>query len=375
MISRWIGGAAGLLLATAAFGQSLGAGFLTPDRPSDLAPSTRVGLVARSGGPQVAARGSSSPAGGRLPAFRGFGTGYDPDRTAFARAFRPSLARRFVPGVRPGSLVNGNEGVASMQDYYIVSALDRATAMDVPIMGWEPPGLPLEQGRIYIPPTDAGPFHQFFGLTPEREITAPLTDSKLSAADHMGIVTQGYVDDLMERARVAFKTGTTPGLKGREEYLSRALDLCDVVSDLDRKRGEATLLHLQGALAMRRSDRAAYDLYELTARDPEIFKTRPDFAAYFGDTQTFLDAALRDYIQLVELSKPEAEASLIQAYCAWALNDPDRMRRALTQADRLNRAGKFDEKVDETLRVMRFALTTESAAAAAPKSQVLPDKR
>ncbi len=368
MISRYVGGALGLLLVASSPGQSIGAGFLSSPRPSDLSPSTRVGRVAGGAtGPSApsarSAGGYSGPTGSNLPAFRGFGTGIDPDYDAYNRAFRPSMARRWFPRTNPGSLINAREGVATVGDLYMVTALAQATSMDIPLIGWESPRLPLEQGRVYVPPGDASPFHQFFRVARIREIEAPLIETHLSAADRMGVINQGYIDDLMSRAKAAFKDGTTPAMTGREEYLAKAMDLCDIVRGVGQGRWEATMLHLHASLLKQGPERAAYDLVELAKSNPDVFKTRPDFSAYYGDAKTFLEEPFKDFMRRVEVSQPRISTSLVQAYCAWVVNDMQRLRLALGRVDDMNRADKNDADIDRARRAMLGAFATDTAAA------------
>ncbi len=221
------------------------------------------------------------------------------------------------------------------------------------------PGMPLPYvGVGYVPGLDAHQytpraveptrFHELLGLTPTPPPVAggPVpsiavqleeeTAKRTARAEQEGI-------QYFKAATVEIRTidPTTRIERYQEcadcEYkLVQSIASLRLASDLDSQDHLPNVLLTHAYLEQRRPRMALDSLLEAVRRRPdfltlELGQEQP-FANYFGDARSgrsmFLEAQLRRYSRLSELSPDHAESLALEAYCTWRLGEHVRTHEA-----------------------------------------------
>jgi len=213
-------------------------------------------------------------------------------------------------------------------------------------------------GTPYFPPEPQGDaFHQFFGLMPARERPQTPQADQAPRYDSLSAIleeyNQRYVEELTARALEAFKVATAADVVDRAEALAEAQRLLKVACDLDREAYIPALLLVHATLERGQIGLAVLHLGEAVRRRPGIFSERPELAVYFGDP-ALLDEQMRRHLRIGDDNPTYEGAYALQAYCAWVLDDPARVRYALEQMAAASR--KAETLPDPRLARIRFAL-------------------
>ncbi|MFQ5805797.1 MAG: hypothetical protein ACE5I3_05035 [Phycisphaerae bacterium] len=359
------------LVATAAQGQWERARI---NRPSEWAPSTRVGQtggiytryedvakVPGGTGPRVGGLGLQRPTYfGAVGRIGGLAPAPMPAAFAFAQvgynarpARLPSLAG--MRGATPAELAR-------------VSGLWASQRPSVPLTGLGPYQIKLPDRPYYVPEPEGTALHEFFGLKPmavESRSETPVPVDGL-----VGLLEQENEQFLREYsswALSAFKHAMRDRAQDGGDALWEAQQALTAVRDLDLEAYIPCLLLVHTALERDQIRVGVRRLADTVRRHPSIFIERPDVASYYGDAEwleekqawrsELLEQQMRKHLRIGDENPGHPGAYVLQAYCAWVLNDPTRVRYAL---DRLMAA-------DQRAQVGAEAIAVRHALAAAMK--------
>lgn len=320
-------------------------------RPSEQGPSSRIGRVGgRATQLSVMEIGARAPGGGAArPIIGTFGLGSDPEPFDLPRAVLPSRVGRSFPWNRRAPLV-GFGGRYSEVDMRMVSGLDTALSLSLPLLGVESPRVRPAPMNYVPPPAAPSPFHEFFQLRPAPEAQEPagqLEPSK-TLAERLADWNERTVDLTMARALRAFKTATSPGAVAPREEMARAVSMLEGLRAVRRDDYVPDLLLLHAALARSQIATAGRHLLELVLRRPAFFQERPDVASYFGDPK-LLEEQMNAYVRVGDENPHAPEAQALQAYCAFILGDTSRVRLTLDAMSKLE--AQRSAEVDRALRI------------------------
>lgn len=341
--------------STAAVGQLANAARVS--RPSEQGPSATVGLVGGSytrfdslSQSQGQVRFNYQNAG--IGAFgRGLGSGGQQSRLYSGPAV-DAFGRR---GLRAGPAIYGaNTSPFNVGDLYYASGLEEATSYDLPLIGWESARIDSGNSAVYVAPSDATVFHNFFGLTPAREAPPPDTSTDKLPSELIGRINDRDINELLEKGKREFTLGTTLGRPDRNEHLAMAQDCFSGARRLDHKGWLPALLSVSVALERNRMETAVQALEEAVARNARALAERPDIISLYGSREHF-DATARSYYQLGTQASGDSKDVLLEAYFALLAGDKSRADAALRRAEDANRMLAV-ELTDRLCRAMRVAL-------------------
>lgn len=301
------------------------------NRPSQ-GPSQTVGLVGGLGTRESVRqidqrRPYGSTGGGPILGTFGLGRGADAGPPPLPDAVLPSrpLGRSF-PWNRRQPFINA-AGVYSTTDLQIISGLDLAQSLSMPLMGVDSPR--IIPPRYAEPPQPAAdsPFHAMFGL--QASAAAPPADEAAASGktltEHLEDANDRATALLLARAKHAFKTATLSESPARAEEMSRAISALEAVREVRPAEYEPELLLVHAELFRGRIWSATMYLQKLVAKNPGFFTQHKDVREYFGDVKVLEDQA-RKFIRVGDENPDLVEAQALQAYCAWVLGDLPRVR-------------------------------------------------
>jgi len=300
-------------------------------RPSD-GPSQRVGLVGGLGTREAVRqldqrRPYGSTGGGALLGTFGLGAGANEGPPPLPDAVLPSgpLGRSF-PWNRRQPLINP-AGVYSTADLRVISGLDLAEGLSMPLLGVDPARINPPRFADPTQPTTDSPFHVMFGLEPSSSTSSAeeTTTSGKTLTERLEDANDRATELLLARAKHAFKTATLPEAPAREEEMSRAISALEAVREVRPADYEPELLLVHAELFRGRIWSATMYLQKLVAKNPGFFAQRKDVREYFGDVQV-LEEQARQFIRVGDENPDLVEAQALQAYCAWVLGDLPRVR-------------------------------------------------
>lgn len=286
----------------------------------------------------------------------GYYTSYDPmalgSRSAYSSDYSLSYIPRFragmtVPlGSTPRALLPARPALVPARGRYAalgivdsdalrdISGLGHATSMFNSPRGWIPGDYLKLSGPPTLPDLGDSLYHQFFRLEPAPR-NAPSesagAQSRVSAAELYEDIHEMEVRMMTDRAIRAFREATQADVADRAERLSQAQDALQSVLYINPSAQTPALLCVYIALEREQLSFATNKLFQVIARNPDLFRERPDLAQYFGDPK-LLSAQLRRFAVVEVARQTDAAALVIQAYCAWLLDDVPRVRRALEAA-------------------------------------------
>jgi hypothetical protein len=305
------------------------------NRPSSWAPSARIGLVGgyntgRYATPEQVATlpPDSFGSGGRglgRPNFLGAGwrMGSLP-APAVPQAFTLAQPGAIAP-MTTSPFARALRG-AQAQDLALASRLESSLQLSVPLTGIGTTEIEWPDRPYFIPEPTGTAFQKFFGLKPT--VAEPVAELPMPEEGWVGLLEQQNDESLRlkrQRALEEFKAATRE--RSSFEQLSEAQWALRVLRDLDRETYIPCLLLVHVALEKRQLSVAVTHLADAVRRHPELFVERPDLASYFGDP-TLLERVARDHLKIGD-EDPSPVGYVLQAYCAWVLNDRVRARDAL----------------------------------------------
>jgi hypothetical protein len=339
-----------------AFGQLATAARVS--RPSDQGPSVIVGQVGggntRYGSnaqTQAQIRFDYQNAG--IGAFGGGGLSGSGQRSRLYSG--PPINAFGRRGQRSGSAIYGaNTSPFGMGDTFVASGMEEATSYEMPLIGWESARIDSGNSAVYVAPSDATAFHNFFGLTPSREAPPVDTSTDQLQSELIGRINDRDINDLLEKGKREFTLGTTVGRPDRNEHLAVAQDCFSGARHLDHKGWLPALLSVSVALERNRVESAIQALEEAVTRNARALAERPDVVALYGSREQF-DATARLYYQIGTQSSEDSKQVIIEAYFALLAGDKSRADAALRRAEDANRMLGL-ELHDRICRSMRIAL-------------------
>jgi hypothetical protein len=368
-------------------------------RPSLTAPSAQIGII---GGrftrlsPQVLDIAPQAPHMGR------------PSLSMAARSGRRGALRQgnqraaapirlgMIPSPSQGSLFR--QGLLSDFDIGATSGFATSVSPETPLYGW--PGLNMLPGQD-APLQEVKPagsaYHQFFDLTPSPPPSGDATETYSNLLDMAEKRNQTRLQDLYNEAFKVFAEATADrsasgDLVTEEQKLTRlrqAAQLLGAARDLTKVGQTSTtsastdlpiLDVLEAHVHLERNrgwsnyvDEALGCLVRAARDDPDTFHRlaqarhnpggdRP-IAAYFGDYQdgrsSVLERQMLQYVRVATVAVPTLDSLMVQAYCAWVLDDKVRASRALDEAERTLRERPADQTSADwnaLIAALRYAL-------------------
>jgi hypothetical protein len=363
--------------------------------PSRSGPSKRIGIVGGSFtrySPQVLDIRTGAPNAG-LP--------------SFSMATRPTRHSRQGQSIAPlklgmvaspGSAGLFREGLLSESQIGTASGFYASVSPSTPLYGW--PGLnilPGEETPIEASKPEGSAYHRFFDLTPVRPAASSAPLSFASSVDEAEKRNDDRLRELYKEAFSMFseatagQTGSSDALTKDQRTLAlrRAGRLLGAARDLT-KTGQSPssaapdelpildVLEAHAHLECGRSSglfagQALNCLMQAARDDPDTFyrlaqarrnagDERP-IAAYFGDYRdgrsSLLERQMLQYLRVATVEKPTVDSLVLQAYCAWMLDDSNRAARALDEAENALRectADRRSENWSGLIAALRYAL-------------------
>lgn len=331
--------AAVLFVTPAAWGQYTN---IALNRPSGSGPSQRVGLIGGLGTRTTTNSTQLGRARGldalRLPTPTELHRGSSLPRIDAPIAFQLG-SPGFEIDAQPVNVFRFQGGASGSQLMY-QSGLEHAQSRQTPLTGWAPAVPRAVETAYYAPKPDRSPFNRYFGLQSAPSVTAPVEQASgepsLNYADLLEDENRIAIQKTLARAHDAFKKGTDPDVEGRQEQLTRAIELYANVSRIDREAVLPGILTIHAALEKGQLMVAGRALLEIVRRDSSVFLAPTELRRFFGDPRV-LDVQLRTYRRVGELNPGSTFAFALQAYCNWLLDDSARAREALAKMETLNR--------------------------------------
>jgi hypothetical protein len=356
----------GWFAATAAHGQYARRAPIS--RPS-YGPSSRLGIVGgvytRQYDVSALDRGAGPPAGPRglpLPSFFGAAGGLGrlpPSPMPQALTFAP-VGYDASGGLSP---VFGSLSGASNMVLARVSGLQASQSLTVPLTGLGPYQLAFPDRPYYLPEPQGSALHEFFGLKPTEAEGAPAVPVPVDGL--VGLLEQEngrFLYEVRSQALRTFKRAMTEGVAERGELLSTAQQQLSTLRDLDRQAYLPCLLLTHVALENDQLLQAMGYLAEAVRRHPSVFVEGLDIASYYGDAKLredkqhwrseLLERQMRKHLRIGDENPGTPSTYVLQAYCAWVLNDQIRVKHAL---ERLA-AAEQEAQVSARIIPVRYAL-------------------
>jgi hypothetical protein len=214
-----------------------------------------------------------------------------------------------------------------------ISGLGHATSMFNSPRGWIPPDFLKLSGPPVLPDVNRSVYHQFFWLEPAVKQPAEGAESRaeVSTAELYEGLHETDVNMMTDRAIRAFREATQTEVPDRVERLSQAQDVLTSILYINPRAQAPALLCVYIALEREQLNFAMNKLFQAAGRNPDMFREKPDLAQYFGDPK-LLSAQLRKFAVVDEARQQDVATLVMQAYCAWMLDDVPRVRRALEAA-------------------------------------------
>lgn len=353
-----------LLGPSIAFAQGAAVRVARVSRPSDEGPSVGVdqvgGAYTRIASPaqaQSQVRFNMQTAGVG-PSQRGFGGGMGGGAGGglYAGPARDPFAGSALG--RGGAYFGAKLSPFGMGNVSYASGLEDATSYDAPI-GWESSRITSGGLAVYVAPSDATSFHNFFGLTPTRETRPPARPVGEPEVDPMPSELIGRINDrdireLVEKGKREFALGTTTGRDDRGMRLAAASDYFTSARRLDPKGWQPALLIACVALEQGRDETAYQALEDAVSRNARALSERPDIPALYGTRELF-DATVRKYYQIGTHANSESKHVVLEAYFAMLAGDRSRVDSTLRRAEEANRM-QANDSLDRICRAMRAAV-------------------
>lgn len=343
------------------------------ERPAERGPSSQIGgLYTAAFTPLTATRADVALFGQEQYQFRGrqrsrhleyrWGERVRPQRVSTGNDVMMQRAPRFGMSMGPGNFgLSANLTAPGPMSFYGGSGYDRSLSGTAAPMGLflPPPAIPIRyvpsiSAYEHTPRPELTPFQRAFGLLPApRE---PEGETLKLPAERLNERTDQLAVAAEREGLALFKQGTVEGRDARTGRFLNCLDCADKLAAAVQRLRMARVLDVQAArpvlllahalLEQEQSTLAVHHLTEAFAREPALFDADPhELDGYFGDvtaegeTSVLLAAQLRRYRRVAELNPEAPDALVLQAYCAWRLNEIDRARQALDQLDALALGG------------------------------------
>ncbi len=298
-------------------------------------------------------RGGLDPVGAGLTQPNYFGAGWQ-----IGRLRQPALPQAFMLN-RPGMRMQQTQSLwasalrgVQRRDIESASRLEASLRLTVPLTGIGSTAIRLPNRPYFVPEQTGTAFHDFFGLRPTE--AEPVSDMPVPDEDWVGLLERQNEELFLQKkteALATFKAATREGVENRYERLSEARWALRGVRDLLPEEHVPCLLLLHIALEKNQLQSAITYLEDVVKRHPAVFVERADIESYFGDP-TLIEQTARRYLRIGDTSSsPEYYA--LQAYCAWVINDPVRLREAL---DRMM-ADDLEQQLTWRLDAVRHALS------------------
>lgn len=367
------------LLSPAPVAAQLGAASI--NRPS-AGPSQRIGLIGQTGG-AVTGRGSSldpfsnlrrndfGAASAAIPGASGFGAarggfGFRRNSDPTSTSLQPSSL-----GARWGEARRGGVGRV-FQTLPSEGALRSMSGIDSAMSYERPAGIPLQGEPLLTRPTlpqmTNSPYHDFFGIIPAE--AAPYQEIE-------PINPHARPESLADRANQALLSSRAPQRDAAAETFREAmgagtvaqraqtLDRAAQMLEKSKRRNPQDFLPrlLLAHVAFERAQ-VAYGLENLAEAvrcNPELFVQKTDVGAYCGD-RTVYERQLRRYIQAGSQENAPPEATILEAYCAFMLNDTARAASAADAAQKKARERSYTVPMTrDDVSVLAFAIKAATA--------------
>ncbi len=343
------------------------------DRPSGQSASQRLGLV---GGTYTFTPGSLTDPQ-RLQR-----QGVNPSVASF-NAHRPT--RRQQVGRTPSVLRLGQIPAPQQRNLMQFGALTsaqigassgfyQATSVTTPIYGYGAQMVPEPRQIPIMELPELSEFHRYFGLveappdTPpdqpktfpelmdelQAETTADAAAAQREALTLFRELTGGFASNgepvpdthkpLMTRRAIRLLTSARDLARDRESDASAPSDayvpdllLVHVYLERYRAAGLEITSALNSLLTAARHDPEVFHKLSAARTDPSAWSDVVPLAAYFGDYRDgrseALDRQMRQYLQAVAAQPASVDTLMLEAYCAWVLEDSSRARQALERAE------------------------------------------
>jgi len=335
--------AAGLAVAPAE-GQTRGA---RVSRPSEQSPSLRAGRVGGAftqGAAVSSSRSSSADRSATSFNLPGSSTRFGVSSGSLGPLLIPQAFQEAPVGYSPTrsaapflrSMRLGSAEAAG------ISGLDRALRLSVPWRGGLAPILPERRGAYYPDLAGRTEFDRFFGIQASpRPAGGPASFE--SFADLMERETESALAQRKQEAVELFREATSDDPLAAEK-MSRAVSLLKGLHTMQPDDDEVCLLLVHAALQKEQPIYAAQVALDLASNHPQVLAEKPDLKARFGDPGVF-NVQMRVHLHFGdEAASPQT--LLLQAYCAWALQDRTRLTDVVGQIRTLNRGPLADPRID-----------------------------
>lgn len=298
----------------------------------------------------------------------------------------------------PGAASLFRNGFLSDFDVGAASGFDISVSPDTPLYGW--PGLNMVPGQetpLQAEKSEGSAYHRFFDLAPTRPPSGGAPESFSSLLGLAEQHNQDRLQELREQAFSVFAEATADRTSGgdvltdeqRMQRLRQAARLFGAARDLTRAGQTAAteapadlpildVLEAHTRLECNRNsgfyvDQVLSCLMKAARDDPDAFhrlaqaRQNPGddqpIAAYFGDYRdgrsSMLERQMLQYVRVATVDTPTLDSLMLQAYCAWVLNDSTRASRALDEAERALRERPADQSSENwgaLIAALRYAL-------------------
>ncbi len=232
-----------------------------------------------------------------------------------------------------------------------ISGLRVAGQLALPIVTAGYGYMPGPDGFLYTPRQETTRAQQLLGVTPVR---GPLQSGPMFRTLGDGLRQQTEVQTNLELVKglELFRAATVEPrryneVSGRNEYptckdcterLYRAIDVLNLVREVDRDAALPLVLVAHGRLELEQPTAALMCLMKAYQRDPRVFLERRPIDEFFGDAKNgksvYLDQQMRRYLEMGAVNPGSTEARVIEAYCAWRLGESDRLAGIARDLDR-----------------------------------------
>ena len=269
------------------------------------------------------------------------------------------------------------QGTLSEDRINYMSGFLSSTSPRTPLYGHSPRILRLPQTPIYDVTPQESQFRRFFDLVESKPAALQQEPVRYeSLIDAVEEHTQAEIRVSIKKARRLFRqatgelsaTGNVFFVDERAFRLRQAIRLFSNISKIKPDADMVMLLNVHAQLERFREtelwqiEGAIRSLIAIARRHPEFFSQQPDIASYFGDVESetghseWLERQMRYYMR-GSTNTINVENAVLEAYCAWVLNDHNRARLALDKAEDLLKGGEArGSHLDKLVAALRYAL-------------------
>ncbi len=248
-------------------------------------------------------------------------------------------------GRNPFSLLVGRG-----EDAETISGLAEAKRLDLPPLTLGPGGLPAIDAYRFTPQPPRNEFQSLLALTPPPDPSPPRAPTVLEAleAHNRERAQRALAEGLALYRRATVEAPIRDPVRDLLRYpncttcsvdLQRAVALLEVPHHLDPQAHLPALLIAHGLLESNRLQSAAAYLLVAFERNPGLLARRDELLAYLGDARggrsEYLEAQLRAADAASRRLQGTVNGRVIEAYCAWRLNDMPHAREAAAALARL----------------------------------------